>query len=101
MAISNAEKLFKVKQVADLYDSGLTELEIHRRMGITRAGFNSLFMEAQKSGLVRLDPNRPESFLISSRALLAGIKKTLDASEDALVRIEKYDERSLLVELCD
>ena len=101
MAITNAEKLLKVKTVAELYASGLTELEIHRHMGITRAGFNSLFMDAQKSGLVQLDPNRPEAFQITSRALLAGIKKTLNANEDALVKINRYDERSLIVELCD
>ena len=100
MAITNAEKLLKVRKVAELYASGLTELEIHRNMGITRAGFNSLFMDAQKSGLVQLDPNRSEAFQITSRALLAAIKKALDVSEDTLVKITKCDERSLIVELC-
>ena len=101
MALSSADKLLKVQQLVDLYSSGLTEQEIMKRMGVTRVAFNNLFMEAQKAGLVQLDPNRPEAFQISSRAMLAGIKKLLEAGDDALVKLEKYDEKSLFVVLCD
>jgi len=101
MALSHADKLLKAKQVVDLYADGMTEQEILKRMGLTRAGFNSLFMEAQKAGLVQLDPNRPEAFQITSRALLAGIKKILEAGDDSLVKLEKLDEKSILLVLCD
>ena len=101
MALSHADKLLKVEQLANLYNEGLTELEILKRMGISRAGFNSLFMEAQKCSLVQLDPSRPEAFQITSRTLLADIKKLLNAEDDALVKLEKLDDKSLAITLCD
>ena len=101
MAISHTDKLLKVNQLVDFYNEGLTELEILKRMDISRAGYNSLFMEAQKCGLVQLDPNRPEAFQITSRVLLTGIKKLLNAEDDALVKLEKLDDKSLVITLCD
>ena len=102
MALNSSEKLRKITKLVELYtDEGLSEQEILNRMKITRSGFNSLFMEAQKSGLVQLDPNRHNAFKIDSRALLAAIKKALAASDDTLVKLEKYDEKSICVVLCD
>lgn len=100
MAATKVENERTMHEIAKRYNEGRTKLEICRTLDLKNARYNALFVEAQACGLLQFDPDRAEAYH-PGKTLVEAIKKKLGASDEAILLIERYDERSLLVSLAE